>query len=190
MTKSMTKSMTESMPKSMTESMPKSMTESMTKSMTESMTKSMTESIFSNNSVHFFKNIDNLPKDLTLIVSSYIPNIAKMCLNKELYAKYHYLFRECINRLKLETYIRTTVRQDSYFVFNQLLQENYNKWLSIKKYLYQDCIYANYIYFLKTYCVENQSIKCKELINNLIEELGLSKNQHKKNIIRNIRWNH
>ena len=148
------------------------------------------QSIFSNDPSKYFQNINYLPKDLYLIINSYIPAIAKISLNKELYMKYHHLFKGFINRRELENYIRTIVRQDHDFVFNQLLQENYNKWFNIKKYFYQDCIYANYIYFLKTYCVENQSTKCKEIINILIEELGLSKNQHKKNIIRNIRWKH
>ena len=151
---------------------------------------SESKSIFSNDPSKYFQNINYLPKELYLIVNSYIPAIAKIQLNKELYAKYHHLFRDSINRKQLENYIRTTVRQDNDFVFNQLLQENYNKWFNIKKYLFQDCIYANYIYFLKTYCVENQSTKCKEKIDNLIQELGLSKNQHKKNIIRHIRWKH
>jgi len=151
---------------------------------------SESKSIFSNDPSKYFQNINYLPKELYLIVNSYIPAIAKIQLNKELYAEYHHLFRDCINRKQLENYIRTTVRQDNDFVFNQLLQENYNKWFNIKKYLFQDCIYANYIYFLKTYCVENQSTKCKEKIDNLIQELGLSKNQHKKNIIRHIRWKH
>ena len=148
------------------------------------------QSIFSNDPSKYFQNINYLPKDLYLIINSYIPAIAKISLNKELYMKYHHLFKGFINRRELENYIRTIVRQDHDFVFNQLLQENYNKWFNIKKYFYQDCIYANYIYFLKTYCVENQSTKCKEIINILIEELGLSKIQHKKNIIRNIRWKH
>ena len=143
---------------------------------------------FSNNPIHFFKNIDNLPEELKFIVSSYVPEAAKIFLNKELYFKYHHLFRDYINRKKLENYIRTTIRQDSDFVFNQLLLENRTKWFNMKKYLYQDCIYANYIYFLKLYCVENQSAKCKKIIDLLLFKLGLSKNQHKKNIIRNIRW--
>jgi ribosomal protein S24E len=147
-------------------------------------------SIFSNNPSKFFQNINYLPKELYLIVNSYIPAIAKILLNKELYMKYHHLLKSSINRKELENYIRTTVRQDHDFVFNQMLRENFNKWFNIKKYLYRDCIYANYIYFLKTYCVENQSTKCKENIDILIQELGLSKNQHKKNIIRNIRWKH
>ena len=145
-------------------------------------------SIFSNDPNKFIKNIDHLPKELVSIVSSYIPTIAKIFLTKEWYIKFHHLFRDQINRKQLENYIRTTVRQDNDFVFNQILLENHQKWFNIKKYLYKDCIYANYIYFLKTYCVENQSIKCNQLITVLLFKLGLSKNQHKKNIIRNIRW--
>lgn len=141
-------------------------------------------------SISFFQNIDNLPKELIFIIHDYIPSVAMIFLNKEYYKKYHYLFRNCIQCKQLENYIRTTIRQDNEFVFNQILEENYNKWLKFKKYLYKDSIYANYIYFLKIYCVENQSNKCIYLINKLFEELGLSKNQHKKNIIRNIRWKH
>ena len=141
-------------------------------------------------STSFFQNIDNLPKELIFIVYDYIPEVAMIFLNKEYYKKYHHLFKDCIHRKKLENYVRTTVRQDNEFVFNQILQENYKKWLTFKKYLYKDSIYANYIYFLKIYCAENQSTKCINLINKLFEELGLSKNQHKKNIIRNIRWKH
>ena len=147
-------------------------------------------SIFSNDPTHFFKNINKLPTELCLIVSLYIPAVTKMSLNKEQYFKYHHLFRDYINRKQLENYIRTIIRQDNDFVFNQLLIENQNKWFNMKKYLYQDSIYANYIYFLKIYCVENHSNKCKQIINILLEQLGLSKNQHKKNIIRNIRWNY
>jgi hypothetical protein len=147
-------------------------------------------SIFSNNISYFFQNINNLPKELILLVSSFIPVVAKICLNKEFYKKYHHLFRDYINKRELENYIRTTIRQDHDFVFSHILQENYKKWFNMKKYLHKNCIYSNYIYFLKTYCVENQSAKCNEIILFLFKELGLCKNQHKKNLIRNIRWNH
>ena len=49
-------------------------------------------------------------------------------------------------------------------------------------------IYKNYIYFIKDFCIENNSEKCRITINNFLEKLGLCKNQHKKNIIKHIRW--
>ena len=58
----------------------------------------------------------------------------------------------------------------------------------MKKYLYRDCIYANYLLFLKSYALEYDSLECNNLISRLLTNLGLSKNQHKKNIVRNIRW--
>ena len=143
---------------------------------------------FSNDPSLFFQNINNLPKELYLIVDSYIPAIAKIQLNKELYVKYHHLFRDCINRKQLENYIRTTVRQDNDFVFDQLLNENYKRWINMKKYYYKNCIYSNYIIFLESYAIDNESTKCRKKIVDLFQELGLSKNQHKKNITKYIRW--
>ena len=138
----------------------------------------------------FFHYLDNLPKELILIIGEYIPNSAKIPLNKELYMRYHDLFKEGMPRLQLENYIRTTIRQDHDFVFYKILQENYQKWFNMKKYLYKTIIFANYVVFLDTYCSEYKSTKCKTVIKQLIEKLGLCKNQHKKNIIRNIIWNH
>ena len=137
----------------------------------------------------FFYYLDNLPKELILIIGEYLSNSTKIPLNKYFYMRYHGLFKESIPRLQLENYIRTTIRQDHEFVFNQILQENYQKWFNMKKYLYKTIIFANYVVFLETYCAENKSTKCKTVITKLIEKLGLCKNQHKKNIIRNIIWN-
>ncbi len=141
---------------------------------------------FSNDPDCFFYNISRLPKDLFQIVSSYIPPIVKMPLNREMYIKYHYLFREYINKRKMEKYIRKTILLDSDYVFKQLLVENYKNWLNMKKYLHQESIYANYLIFIETYCIEHKSIKCQQLVINLFDELGLSKNEHKKKLIKHI----
>jgi hypothetical protein len=69
-----------------------------------------------------------------------------------------------------------------------LLVENYNRWLNMRKYYYQESIYGNYLNFLESYAIDNQSTKCRKLLLKLFEEEGLSKNQHKKNTIRYIRW--
>jgi hypothetical protein len=140
------------------------------------------------NSGCFYKGIKRLPIVLINIISKYVPNIVYMWLNREYYYKYHNLLSKYMNPKVREQYIRQIVRKDDYFVFNQLLIENYSWWLKMTKYLYKDAIYTNYLMFLNFYCLDNDSFECKELITNLLKELGLSKNQHKKNIIRNIRW--
>ena len=143
----------------------------------------------SNESKDFFKNIDNLPDELVGLIFDYIPKIVKVFLSKRVYLEDHWLIRNHINKRDTENYIRTIVRQDNSFVFNQLLIENKNKWLNMKKYYYKNCIYANYLIFLDSYSLDNESTKCRKLLIELFGELGLSKNRFKKkNIITYIRW--
>jgi hypothetical protein len=80
------------------------------------------------------------------------------------------------------------VRQDNDFVFTQLLVENYNKWLNMKKYYYKECIFGNYLIFLESYAIDNDSVRCGKILFNLLEKETLSKNKHKKNINKYVRW--
>jgi hypothetical protein len=141
-----------------------------------------------------FQNMNNLPTELCNLIQSFVSSVLYIGLNKEYYFLYHHLFYNLINKRQLETYIRTMIRQDNDFVFVQLLRENHKWWLKMTNYIYRDSIYAHYLVFLQAYCLENDSFKCKRTINDLFvnlglkKELGLSKNQHKKNITRNIIW--
>jgi hypothetical protein len=80
------------------------------------------------------------------------------------------------------------VRQDNDFVFKRLLEENYIRWLNMKDYYYKNGVHSNYIVFLESYAIDNESSKCRKIISDFFLEQGLSKNQHKKNTIRYIRW--
>ena len=91
-----------------------------------------------------------------------------------------------INKKQIENYIRFIVRQDNDLAFKLILDENIHKWFKITKYLYKDAIFMNYVYFLISYCEDNESIKCKQLVLNKLDELGLSKNQHKKSLVKYI----
>jgi hypothetical protein len=147
--------------------------------------------IFSNNLKDLLKNVENLPDELMNIVKSYIPKSVTIFLTKQSYIYEHYLVRDIINKNKkcnIENYIRAMIRQDNDFVLKQLLVENNKRWLQMNNYYYKRCIFSNYIIFLKSYSIENDSLKCIKIINDLFEELGLSKNQHKKKLIRYIRW--
>jgi hypothetical protein len=143
---------------------------------------------FTNDYNFFLENVDKLSDELIDVIYSYIPKSVTIFLTKKNYIKEHYLLRNYINKRYIEQYIRTMVRQDNEFVFNLLLVENYKRWLNMKKYYYKECIYGNYINFLESYAIDNKSLKCRKLIINLFEEQGLNKNQHKKNVIRYIRW--
>lgn len=144
--------------------------------------------VFSKNKKDFFKNVEKLPDELIDIIYTYIPKSVTMFLTKAEYINTHYCIRDFINKRKIEQYIRAMVKQDNDFVFGQLLVENYKRWLNMKKYYYKEYIYSNYLIFLESFAIDNKSVKCRNLILKLFEEEGLSKNQHKKNVIRYIRW--
>lgn len=138
----------------------------------------------SNLDISIFNRIDKLPMDIVNIIKEYIPFTSLVFTNKENYLKYHYLLK-----IKLrEHYIRNIIRRDYDFVFERILNEKYKKWIMLKQYMYKNIIYGNYIYFLKDYCLTNESNKCRIILNQFLENTGLCKNQNKKITSKHIRW--
>lgn len=144
--------------------------------------------VFSKSPLDFFKNINKLPEALVNEIELYVPNIVKVFLNKKTYITNHLLIKNYIEPLNREQYIRTMIRQDNDFVLKQLLYENYNRWLLIKNYYYKTGIHSNYIVYLHAYSIDNDSPKCKKILETFFQEQGFYKNQHKKNNIRYIKW--
>ena len=131
-------------------------------------------------------NTFNLPDDVIRYILEYIPLKTLIFTNKVNYNLYHSHVKKYI--INYENYIRDTIRRDNSFVFLKIIAENYNKWISIKKYAYQNTIYANYMYFVVDYCTENQSTQCRNELVTFLKEHGLCQNRHKKNIYKHIRW--
>ena len=77
-------------------------------------------------------------------------------------------------------------RNDHSFVFEQILDENFNKWRAMKKYLYRSCIFDTYLHFLIQFCIDNDSPKCRELIDRKASSV-LNKKWHKHSRIRSSR---
>ena len=131
--------------------------------------------------------INYLPDELIKYIFEYVHPSEIVFVNKKYYLSYHSFVRQMIPKKNYENYIRETIKRDHSFVFEQIIKENWKKWLSIREYLYKNSVYSNYIYFLKDYGLINDSIKCRNLLNAFLLERGIGKNQHKKNIIKNIR---
>lgn len=141
------------------------------------------------NEVELLKNINKrLPDELIEIIKNYLPIRTTIFLTKKNYILNHYLIRSFISKKKIENYIRDIIRRDNDFVFQWIIKENYKKWIDIKHYIYKNIIYKNYIYFIKDFCIENESHRCRTLINSFLIEQGLCQNQHKNNIYKNKRW--
>ena len=136
------------------------------------------------------EQINKLPCELIMIIKSFLPKTTLMFLNNHYYKKYHYLIKKYISKYNFENYIRTIIRQDNDFVFSQILID-YNKYLSkIKQYIYKTIMYKKYYYFLIDYCIQNNSTKCRNILNEFLKLQGLCQNRHKKNTFIHIRWKH
>jgi len=129
-----------------------------------------------------------LPEDIVSIIELYIPSSSLIFVNKNYYEKYHCLIKHLIPKNQFENYIRNIIRRDYDFVFLQILNDNYKKWLNIKQYAYKNIIYKNYIYFLSDYIIHNSSTNCRNVMNEFLKEHGLCQNRHKKNSYIHIRW--
>jgi len=136
-----------------------------------------------------FEKINNLVYEIKDIIFSYLPEYRKVFLNKIFYFKNHKFLK--INSLNKETYTRSIIRNDNKFVFKMILQENYEKWKKITRFVYKNILFYNYISFINYWIIKNNSYNCKNEIDKfLIKDYGkLSKNVFKKkNIIINKRW--
>ena len=136
----------------------------------------------------FWNTVSRLPNEVCNKIFSYVRDEEKIFVNKECYLRYHHLLKDKINSKNYDNYLRDIIRTDATLVLNQLLEENYEKWLTKRKRIHKNVIYSNYIDYLIGLCMDYESTKCRELINNFYENKGLSKNLHKKNRSNNKRW--
>jgi hypothetical protein len=130
--------------------------------------------------------VNKLPMDIVNVIEEYVPKKVFVFTNKTNYQLYHPLIKPSIKNY--ETYIRDTIRRDNNFVFEMIVRENYLKWFENKNYTYKNYDFKNYAYFVINYCIENESTKCRNFIIDFLQELGLYKNQHKKNFVNYIKW--
>ena len=129
--------------------------------------------------------INELPEEIIHLIKEYMPATVLAFLNKTNYLSYHFLLKNVIPNY--ENYIRDVIRRDNNFVFENIIRENYVKWLQNKNYFYKNMLFKNYIYFILYFCIENEASNCRYFITHFFKELGMCKNLHKKNIVKYIR---
>lgn len=148
--------------------------------------KSNSQSQMCNSERKFIDLLDSVPNDIKIIIFEYIQPRILITLSKKYYIDNHFIIYKLIPH-KYETYVRDIIRRDLDFPFSQILNENFYRWIGFKNYIYDYKSFANYTYFLQYYCIENDSSKCRIKLKEFFDKSGLSKNQYKKIIIRNIR---
>ena len=132
--------------------------------------------------------VPKLPDELVKEVFSFIPLSVLIWTNKKIYVKHHKLVKYLIPSCLYCPYTRDIIRRDSIFVFDLLIKEQGNIWFTSKKYCYNDVIYKSYFSCLYQLAIEYQSSHCRNRMSTYLQKSGLSKNQHKKNVARNITW--
>jgi len=132
--------------------------------------------------------IQKMPEDIIKYIKEFIPLSSLVWLDKKTYLKNHHIIYKLIPTNNYESYVRDMIRKDNQLVISCLMRENFKRWTSYKKYLYKNIIYQNFNYFLLEFCRENNSTNCSNIIKEYLKDTCLGKNQHKKNIVRNIKW--
>jgi hypothetical protein len=141
--------------------------------------------------INLMNEISKLPKEIIQTIKEYIPKSVFAFTNRENYILYHKYIKDTNpdgNTFTHNNIIRNAIRRDYSFVLERNVRDNYKLWCNHGKYLYKNMIFYNYLYFIMYYCIENDSNNCRKIIYNFLEEHGLHKNLHKKNIVKYIRW--
>ena len=131
--------------------------------------------------------INVMPYDIKYYILKYVSIPTIIITNKKNYILYHKYLRPYIIKNNIENYIRSMIKNDCDFIFQQIIIENVEKWIILKDYIYKNHIYKNYIYFLILFCIEHNSIRCYNMINIFLKQKQLCQNRHKKNIIKCIK---
>jgi hypothetical protein len=131
--------------------------------------------------------LNKIPEEIVRIIYEYIlPNV-KCILNKKLFLQYHSDIKALIMKRNMyDNYLRYIIRNDYSFVFQYISKENASLWMKEKKYSYKNKIFHTYANFLEYLCIDNRSTNCRNILKTLCDNSGLSKNQHKKNIVKSI----
>jgi len=128
------------------------------------------------------------PDDILLYIKPYISKKILVFTSRYYYLKYRKTIDSMIPEKRYEGYLRNVVRYDSVFTFSFLLKKHKQEWIKNKRIKYKNYVFDNKLFFLNNYALENNSTKCRELIDIHAKSI-LGKKWHKKSkLVKNI-WN-
>ena len=130
-------------------------------------------------------NIALLPDELIIMIWKMVETKYKVFVSKKYYLLYHPLI--VIPKYRYNSYLRNIIRNDCYFVVNQLLNENSNCWIKMNNIKYKNSVYASYLHYILALCIEYNASRSRSIIEEFCK-LGLGKNRPKKNRHKNIKW--
>ena len=110
-----------------------------------------------------FDKLHVLPDDILSIILKKIVPEQLIFINREFYIRFNYLIDNMIIT-RFDSYVRDMIRNHCTFVFSQLINRQYSRWILRQNYHYDNHIYRNYVYFLLSLCRQYNSIKCYNLL--------------------------
>ncbi len=130
----------------------------------------------------------SLPDDIIEMIWNMLDHSVKSTLDKKHFLSYNFRHYSSMSIHDQYAYNRVMIRNDDSFVFDNIISNYGKKWVSNKKYVYNNHIHNNYLYFILTLIHESNASKCNEIMTTFLDKEGLSKNLYKKYRIKNIRW--
>ena len=135
-----------------------------------------------------FVYLSLIPEDVLIYMKSYIPNEVILVTSRYYYLKHRKLIESMIPENQYESYLKNVIRFDHEFIFSFLLKTHKQNWIKKKRIKYKNLIFDNKLFFLNNYALENNSTKCRELIDLTCKSI-LGKKWHKNSkLVKNI-WN-
>ena len=124
-----------------------------------------------------------LPTDIVCIIYNYLISYIRSLLQKSEYIK----LIPYISSQKYNSYTRFIIKNDYDFVFSKLMDQNWINWSKTTKYFYNNNTFNNYVQFINTYAIKNNSQKIRKKL------MEYNKNRvnkkPKKTSQRTIKWN-
>lgn len=130
----------------------------------------------------------SLPDDIIDIIWNMLDDSVKSSLDKRYFFSYNFDNYSTMTLHSQYAYNRVMIRNDDSFIFNNIISNYGRKWMSNKKYIYNNQVHSNYLYFLLSLIHESNASRCNEIMATFLDKEGLSKNLYKKYRIKNIRW--
>lgn len=130
--------------------------------------------------------MNNIPDEIIQMIKEYIPHRILCQTNRMNYITYHVSLKNCIPMY--EKYVRHMIQKDMVYVFEQIVRENIEQWLTNRQYRYKNMKFNGYIHFIIYFCIEHNAENCRKWFMSFLDSRQLCKNLYKKNVCRYTKW--
>ena len=131
--------------------------------------------------------MEKIPDEILQEIFYFIPSSTKKLLNKKLFKSHYFVI---VTQTKINTqyhnYMRHLLHNNCYLHIQINLDIHYIKFLKLKRWRYKNKTYPNYLMFMKSFALYNDSQKTYQLLKDYLHPS--KKNKYKRIRTKNIRW--